>query len=107
MAVSVDIDVETLKCEIRKTYAEVADEPGKEFIFPRGRTWALDLGYPEELLERVPERSAESFAGVANPFALGRLSPGERVLDSAAGRGRTRSSPRRWSAPGGRSSAST
>jgi ubiquinone/menaquinone biosynthesis C-methylase UbiE len=35
----------------------------------------------------VPERSAESFAGVANPFALGRLGAGERVLDLGCGAG--------------------
>ncbi len=87
MAVDVAIDVETLKCEIRKTYAEVSQEPEKEFIFPTGREWALDLGYPAELLARVPDASAESFAGVANPFLLGPLAPGERVLDLGCGAG--------------------
>ena len=87
MAVNVEIDVETLKCEIKKTYASVSQEPGKDFIFPTGREWAADLGYPADLLARVPDASAESFAGVANPFALGRLTPGERVLDVGCGAG--------------------
>ena len=87
MSVRVDIDVETLKCEIRKTYAQVSAEPGTEFIFPTGRAWALDLGYPPELLARVPDGSAESFAGVANPFSLGPLQPGEDVLDLGSGAG--------------------
>ena len=81
------IDVETLRCEIRKTYARVSTEPESEFIFPTGRAWALDLGYPAELLERVPDGSAESFAGVANPFSLGRLQQGEDVLDLGCGAG--------------------
>ena len=87
MSVRVDIDVETLKCEIKKTYAQVSAEPETEFIFPTGRAWALDLGYPPELLARVPDGSAESFAGVANPFSLGPLQPGEDVLDLGSGAG--------------------
>lgn len=87
MAVDVDIDVQVLKCEIKKTYARVSEEPEQEFIFPTGRAWALDLDYPPDLLARVPDGAAESFAGVANPFTLGRLSPGERVLDLGSGAG--------------------
>src|ERR671930_796397 len=86
MAVDVEIDVAVLKSEIKKTYASVSDEPEKDFIFPTGRAWAEDLGYPEELA-RVPDHAVESFAGVANPFSLGRLEPGERVLDLGSGAG--------------------
>jgi len=87
MSVRAEIDVETLKCEIKKTYAQVSSEPEAEFIFPTGRAWALDLGYPPDLLARVPDGSAESFAGVANPFSLGALEPGEHVLDLGSGAG--------------------
>jgi SAM-dependent methyltransferase len=80
------IDVGLLKSEIRKTYASVSQEPEKDFVFPTGRAWAEDLGYPEELA-RVPGSVVESFAGVANPFSLGRLEPGERVLDLGSGAG--------------------
>ena len=93
---AVDIDVEVLKCEIKKTYARVSAEQGTEFIFPTGRAWALDLGYPQELLARVPEASAGSFAGVANPFSLGLLQPGDRVLDLGSGAGTDSSSRPRW-----------
>src|ERR671923_934823 len=86
MAVDVEIDVEVLKSEIRKTYASVSDEPEKDFIFPTGRGWAEDLDYPPGLAN-VPEQAVESFAGVANPFSLGRLAPGERVLDLGCGAG--------------------
>ena len=86
MAVDVEIDVELLKREIKKTYACVSDEPGQDFIFPTGRAWAEDLGYPDELAT-VPDAAVESFAGVANPFSLGRLEPGERVLDLGSGAG--------------------
>jgi SAM-dependent methyltransferase len=87
MAVDAGIDVETLKCEIKKTYASVSEEPEKDFIFPTGRAWALDLHYPADLLARVPDGSAESFAGVANPFSLGPLEQGEDVLDLGSGAG--------------------
>jgi len=86
MAVELEIDVELLKSEIKKTYAAVSDEPEREFIFPTGRAWAEDLGYPPELAN-VPDSAVESFAGVANPWRLGRLEPGERVLDLGSGAG--------------------
>src|SRR5712692_9605075 len=85
-AVTVAIDVDLLKSEIRKTYACVSQEPDKDFIFPTGRSWAEDLDYPPELAN-VPETAVESFAGVANPFSLGRLAPGERVADLGCGAG--------------------
>ncbi len=86
MSVDVEIDVHLLKSEIKKTYASVSDEPEREFIFPTGRAWAEDLGYPPELAN-VPDGAVESFAGVANPWTMGRLSPGERVLDLGSGAG--------------------
>jgi SAM-dependent methyltransferase len=86
MAVDVDIDFELLKREIKKTYADVSHEPERDFIFPTGRAWAVDLGYPDELA-RVPDTAVESFAGVANPWILGRLTEGERVLDLGSGAG--------------------
>jgi arsenite methyltransferase len=86
MAIEVGIDVGLLKSEIKKTYACVSDEPEREFIFPTGRAWAEDLGYPPELA-KVPDAAVESFAGVANPWTMGRLSPGERVLDLGSGAG--------------------
>jgi SAM-dependent methyltransferase len=86
MATDVDIDLDLLKSEIKRTYASVSEEPEKEFIFPTGRAWAEDLQYPDELA-KVPDSAAESFAGVANPWTLGRLAPGERVLDLGSGAG--------------------
>lgn len=80
------VDAALLKREIRKTYAAVSQDAGREFIFPTGRSWAEDLDYPPELAQ-VPESAVESFAGVANPFSLGRLRAGEHVLDLGSGAG--------------------
>ena len=86
MSVDVGLDVGLLKSEIKKTYASVSQEPGKDFMFPTGRAWAQDLGYPEELAQ-VPDFVVESFAGVANPWSLGHVEPGEDVLDLGSGAG--------------------
>jgi arsenite methyltransferase len=86
MAVDADIDVDVLKSEIKKTYASVSEDAERDFIFPTGRSWAEDLSYPPELAN-VPDGAVESFAGVANPWQLGRLAAGERVLDLGSGAG--------------------
>jgi arsenite methyltransferase len=86
MAVEVGVDVAVLKSEIKKTYASVSAEPERDFIFPTGRAWAEDLDYPTELAN-VPDAAVESFAGVANPWTMGRLTEGERVLDLGSGAG--------------------
>jgi arsenite methyltransferase len=86
MAIEIHIDVVLLKKEIKKTYAALSQDPGKDFVFPTGRAWAEDLDYPPELAN-VPDTAADSFAGVANPFALGRLEDGERVVDLGCGAG--------------------
>jgi SAM-dependent methyltransferase len=86
VSVDVGVDVGLLKSEIKKTYACVSAEPETDFIFPTGRAWAEDLRYPPELAA-VPEAAVESFAGVANPWELGSLEAGERVLDLGCGSG--------------------
>jgi SAM-dependent methyltransferase len=81
-----ELDVALLKSEIKRKYASVSTEPEQHFVFPTGSSWAQDLGYPPELAN-VPETAVESFAGVANPFSLGRLEEGARVLDLGSGAG--------------------
>jgi arsenite methyltransferase len=81
-----EVDVALLKSEIKKKYASVSAEPEQHFVFPTGGSWAEDLGYPAELAN-VPESAVESFAGVANPFSLGRIEAGARVLDLGSGAG--------------------
>jgi arsenite methyltransferase len=81
------VDVDVLREEIRRTYTDVSTAPEREFIFPTGRAWARELGYPEPELERVPDATVESFAGVANHWVLGRVEPGAVVVDLGCGAG--------------------
>jgi arsenite methyltransferase len=86
-ATDAPVDVDVLREEIRKTYTDVSSDQEREFIFPTGRAWAQELGYPEPELSRVPDASVESFAGVANHWLLGRIDPGAVVLDLGCGAG--------------------
>jgi arsenite methyltransferase len=83
----VPVDVEVLREEIRKTYADVSTDQQRDFIFPTGRAWAQELGYPEPELSRLPDATVDSFAGVANHWLLGRIEPGSVVLDLGCGAG--------------------
>ena len=86
-ATDIPVDVDILREEIRKTYTEVSTDQEQEFTFPTGRAWAQELGYPEPELARVPDATVDSFAGVANHWALGRIDPGSVVLDLGCGAG--------------------
>jgi arsenite methyltransferase len=81
------LDVEVLREAIQEEYAEVAANPQKGFHFHTGRPLAHMLEYADEWLEGIPEHSIESFAGTGNPFSLGELRPGERVVDVGSGAG--------------------
>jgi SAM-dependent methyltransferase len=81
------VDVDVLRDEIRKTYTDVSTEQDQEFIFPTGRSWARELGYPEPELSRLPDSVVASFAGVANHWQLGRVDAGATVLDLGCGAG--------------------
>ena len=83
----IPVDVDVLREEIRKTYTDVSTGHEQQFIFPTGRAWAEDLGYPEPELSRVPEATMKSFAGVADPHTLGRIDEGATVLDLGCGAG--------------------
>ena len=86
-ATEIPVDVDVLREEIRKTYTDVSTDQDQDFIFPTGRAWAQELGYPEPELARIPDATVESFAGVANHWLIGRIDPGSVVLDLGCGAG--------------------
>lgn len=81
------IFVETLRAEVSHEYAQVAQNPELGFHFHTGRRLARLLEYRDEWLEGLPEEAVESFAGTGNPFNLGELPPGSRVVDAGCGAG--------------------
>ena len=81
------VDPIALRDQVREKYREVAIAPDREYHFHTGRVLAAKLGYPGEVVDPLPERAVESFAGVGNPFSLRALEPGERVVDVGSGAG--------------------
>jgi hypothetical protein len=76
-----------LREEVKAKYREVAVNPHGTFHFHTGRPLARRLGYEDAVVARMPESAIEAFAGVSNPFSLGALNPGERVVDLGSGGG--------------------
>ena len=81
------LDIDTLRQAIRKEYAEVANSPQQGFHFHTGRPLAKLLGYTDAWIDALPESTVASLAGTGNPFSLGALLPGERVVDVGSGAG--------------------
>jgi SAM-dependent methyltransferase len=80
-------ELESLRLAIQEEYSLVALEPKRGFHFHTGRRLAHLLGYPEEWLIGLPASSIASFAGTGNPFSLGVLNPGDKIVDIGSGAG--------------------
>ena len=81
------VDVDTLRDQVREKYRAVAVDPAATYHFHTGRMLAARLGYDASIVEALPDRAVESFAGVGNPFSLRPLAEGERVVDVGSGAG--------------------
>ena len=84
---STPVDPEALRDEVRAKYREVAETPDATFHFHTGRSLAQRCRYDMTPVDELPDLAVESFAGVANPFELRAIEPGERVVDVGSGAG--------------------
>jgi arsenite methyltransferase len=81
------LDTHDLEAKVKDMYRHVAEEPQGKYHFELGRPLADRVGYPAEVLDRIPAGAIESFAGVGYFFDLASLASGERVVDLGSGSG--------------------
>lgn len=82
------LDAQTLRSEISGLYARLVRDPDGTYHFHRGPQYAAEfLGYDSSDLARLPQETTRSFAGIGNPLKMGRIKPGEAVLDIGCGSG--------------------
>ena len=81
------VDTQELEAKVKDMYRNVAEQPDADYHFEMGRPLAERLGYPVEVLDRIPDGAIESFAGVGYFFDLAELRPGESVVDLGSGSG--------------------
>ncbi|NTV12786.1 MAG: methyltransferase domain-containing protein [Desulfobulbaceae bacterium] len=65
----------------------MAQSAAEKFAYPTGRAGAEALGYDPAAIAAAPVELLNSFCGVGNPFLLGKIQPGVRVLDLGCGAG--------------------
>jgi SAM-dependent methyltransferase len=82
-----NLNPEEIKKLVKDKYGEVAKNPCAVFNFPVGRAFALKVGYPKEILDKLPQSLYESFTGANNPQPFVELKEGEVVLDLGCGAG--------------------
>ena len=97
-----ELDTDRLRQAIQEEYTAVARSPQQGFHFHTGRPLAHLLGYEAGWLDGIPEDSLESFAGTGNPFSLGALQQGQRVVDVGCGAGLDRLIAARMVGPRGK-----
>jgi ubiquinone/menaquinone biosynthesis C-methylase UbiE len=81
------VDTHELEAKVKDMYRHVAERPEGKYHFELGRPLAERLGYPSDVLDRIPEGATESFAGVGYFFDLAALQEGESVIDLGSGSG--------------------
>jgi arsenite methyltransferase len=73
--------------KIKERFAQFAANPKGMFKYPTGREGLKALAYPAEIPALLPDSALDFFCGVGNPFLLGEINNGEKVLDIGCGGG--------------------
>ena len=76
-----------IAASIRQKYSEVAKNPEGQFQYPTGRKGLEALNYDKSLIDKLPDAVASFYCGVGNPFSIGKINPGEHILDVSCGAG--------------------
>ena len=81
------VDHQDLERKVKDMYKKVALHPEVEYHFEMGRKLAERLGYPSNILNKIPKQAIDSYAGVGYYFDFAKLQQGEFVLDLGSGSG--------------------
>lgn len=73
--------------QIIELYTALARHPDRDFGWDKGRLNALNHGYKDEWIERLPAALWAYCAAVGNPFSAGEFKAGASVLDLGCGAG--------------------
>ncbi len=80
-------DKKKIKDTIRIKYSEVSVTPENLFQYPTGLAGLKALNYDRDIVRSLPESVTSSFCGAGNPFSLGKINFGEKLLDIGCGGG--------------------
>lgn len=84
---TIPTDRTDLRDRVRIAYSAAAEMPQTKHAFPVGRGFAESLGYPADLLDRLPAVASEAFAGVSNVSVFAEIPSGATILDLGCGAG--------------------
>lgn len=73
--------------QVRAAYSAIALAPDHNRLFSCGRELAEDVGYPVDVLDRLPVAAIEAFCGVGDVSLWAHIQPGDLVLDVGCGAG--------------------
>ncbi len=82
-----DREQQLIRDAIKVKYRKVSQSAEGHFRYKTGKAGAVALGYDAAILDMIPEEASTSFCGVGNPFSVGPIAAGSRVLDVGCGAG--------------------